>query len=232
MLWLWLACSGEVEKVVESEPTLLEASQEIIFASTEALGAHRLRSVYEQTEYHGEDLRTQSKQVLQLDWQDWDNWQVTQLIDGEVVTQVHLMNGKCLEQVAGKYIERSDGEPYRIQLRSMWNQWDDLMRHFEPTTTWLAKGQSIIEERKVEHYQADFAKPTKNNGGLIPKSLAAEVWVDEQTAVRLVGKVEASLIKGPYKKEVSLLVERSEIGQSSVGERLAEQWSTIQVIQE
>ena len=39
MFWLWLACNGdESADVVEPEKTLLTASQEVIFASTEVLG--------------------------------------------------------------------------------------------------------------------------------------------------------------------------------------------------
>ena len=37
--------------------------------------------------------------------------------------------------MSGNFVERPDGEPYRVQLRSMWNQWESAMRHFEPHST-------------------------------------------------------------------------------------------------
>ena len=232
MFWMWLACSGDVQELSVPDTTLLEASQEVIFASTEALGPHRLRSIYVRTEYHGDEIRNQYKEILSIDWMDWDHWQVTQMIDDEVVTQVMVMDGKCLEQVGGQYIKRPDGEPYRVQLRSMWNQWDGLMRHFEPHTTWIEKGTSDIEGRKTQQYTANFTSPVDHRVGLSPKYLTAEVWVDQQSAVRLVGKVDAVLIKDAYKKEVNFTVERSDIGTDAVEERLAKQWSRIQVLQE
>ena len=69
MLWLWLACTGEgSNQIEEPEKTLISASQEVIFASTELLGPHRFRSVFEQTEFHGEDVRNTHREVLSIDW--------------------------------------------------------------------------------------------------------------------------------------------------------------------
>lgn len=233
MLWIWLACTDDsTQTPVETEQTLISASKEVIFASTEVLGPHRFRSVYRHKEFHGEDVRNEHTEVLSIDWMDWDHWQATHMVDDEVVMDVMVMNSKTLEQVAGKYVERPDGEPYRVQLRSMWNQWDSVMRHFEPHTTWTEQGTSTMEDRTVHQYKAVFAEPTKPPVGLIPTELDSKVWVDEQTAVRLAGTVEASLIKGPYKKSIVLSVERSDIGGDVVERRLAEQWSNIQVLQE
>ena len=233
MIWLWLACTGDDQKTVsEPDQTLISASKEVIFASTEVLGPHRFRSVYEQTEFHGEDVRNQHREVLSIDWMDWDHWQATHLVDEDVVMNVLIMDSQTLEQVSGTYIKRPDGEPYRVQLRSMWNQWDAVMRHFEPYTTWTDNGTSQIEGRTVHQYTANFTEPEKQPVGLIPIELSAQVWVDEQTAVRLAGTVEASLIQGPYKKTVSLKVDRSDIGSDTVERRLAEEWSKIQVLQE
>lgn len=233
MIWLWLACTGDEQtKVSTPEETLIAASKEVIFASTEVLGPHRFRSVYTQTEFHGEDVRNQHREVLSIDWMDWDHWQATHLVDEDVVMNVMIMDSQTLEQVSGEYIKRPDGEPYRVQLRSMWNQWDAVMRHFEPHTTWTDNGTSTIEGRTVHQYTAVFAEPAKTPVGLIPIELSAQVWVDEQTAVRLAGTVEAVLIQGPYKKQVSLKVDRSAIASDTVERRLSEEWSKIQVLQE
>ena len=233
MLWLWLACTGEDStKVVEPARTLLTASQEVIFASTEVLGPHRFRSAFAQKEFHGEEVRNTHREVLSIDWLDWDHWQATHMVDDEVVMQVIIMDSQCLEQVSGKFVKRPDGEPYRVQLRSMWNQWDSIMRHFEPHSTWTDNGTSTMEERTVHHYTAVFKEPQDSTVGLTPRELDAQVWVDEQTAVRLAGTVEASLINGPYKKSVSLKVDRSDIATDAVERRLTEEWSKIQILQE
>ena len=233
MLWLWLACTGEDStNVVEPSKTLLTASQEVIFASTEVLGPHRFRSVYTHTEFHGEDERNTHREVLSIDWMDWDHWQATHMVDDDIVMQVIIMDSQCLEQVSGKFVKRPDGEPYRVQLRSMWNQWDSIMLHFEPHSTWTDNGTSTMEDRTVHHYTAVFKEPQNSTVGLTPRELKAQVWVDEQTAVRLAGTVEASLINGPYKKYVSLKVDRSDIATDAVERRLTEEWSKIQILQE
>ena len=124
----------------------ITASKEVIFASTELLGPHRFRSVFEQTEFHGEDVRNTHREVLSIDWVDWDHWQATHMVDDDVVMQVIIMDSICLEQVSGQFVKRPDGEPYRVQLRSMWNQWDSIMRHFEPHSTWTDNGTSTMEK--------------------------------------------------------------------------------------
>ena len=233
MLWLWLACTNEgSNQIEEPEKTLISASQEVIFASTELLGPHRFRSVFEQTEFHGEDVRNTHREVLSIDWMDWDHWQATHMVDDDVVMQVIIMDSTCLEKVSGQFVKRPDGEPYRVQLRSMWNQWDSIMRHFEPHSTWTDNGTSTMENRTVHHYTAVFTEPDNISVGLSPMELDADVWVDEQTAVRLAGSVEASLIQGPYKKSISLKVERSDIATDAVERRLTEEWSKIQVLKE
>ena len=232
IFWMWMACAGEDSTNLVEEKTLLTASQEVIFASTEVLGPHRFRSVFTQKEFHGEDVRNTHREVLSIDWMDWDHWQATHMVDDEVVMQVIIMDSQCLEHVSGKFVKRPDGEPYRVQLRSMWNQWDSIMRHFEPHTTWTDNGTSTMEGRTVHHYTAVFKEPQDSTVGLSPRELAAQVWVDEQTAVRLAGTVEASLINGAYKKSVSLKVERSNIATDAVERRLTEEWSNIQVLHE
>ena len=227
-----LGCTSSTDSTLESgSQTLMEASQQVVFASTEQLGPHRLRSVLNQTEYHGEDIRNQHKEVLLIDWMDWDHWQATQLVDDEVVSEILIMDGACLERVGPKYVERPDGEPYRVQLRSMWNQWDSVVRSFEPNTTWTYQSTMTIDGRKVQQYSAAHVAPSKSSATLFPKRFEGNVWVDEATAVRLLADVTGEWINGPYKKVVTLKIERSEIASDTVGERLADNWSKIQVEQ-
>lgn len=228
MILLWLACTSTDSTVESTKPemTLVEASQAVTFASSEALGAHRLRSVRKQREFHGEDVRSTTTEVLLIDWADWDHWQVTQMVDEEVVTQVWVVDGRCVERINDRFVERPDGEPYRVQLRNTWNQWEMLMRPFTEHVEWTFAATSAISERKTKEYTASFTRPPLSNTGLYPKDLSGTIWVDEQTAVRLAGSVEGTLLNGPYKKIVSLTVERSDIGSDAVLERLRESMPT------
>ena len=56
-------------------------------------------------------------------------------------------------------------------------------------------------------------------------------WMSKRRFV-LAGSVEASLIQGPYKKSISLKVERSDIATDAVERRLTEEWSKIQVLKQ
>lgn len=234
MILLWLACTSTDSIVSSTKPeiALVEASQAVTFASSEALGAHRLRSVRKQQEYHGEDVRSATTEVLLIDWADWDHWQVTQMVDEEIVSQVWVVDGRCVERSNDRFVERPDGEPYRVQLRNTWNQWEMMMRPFTEHVQWTFVDTSMIEDRKTKQYTASFTRPEMGNTGLYPKDLNGTIWVDEQTAVRLVGAVEGALLDGPYKKTVSLTVERSDIGSDIVLERLRESMPTEEQAQD
>lgn len=233
ILW-WLACTSGDDTVQQAVPevTLVEASQAVTFASSEALGAHRLRTMRKQQEYHGEDVRSETTEILLIDWADWDHWQATQMVDDEIVSQVWVVDGRCVEGMNGRFIERNDGEPYRVQLRNTWNQWEMMMRPFVQHVEWTFVQTDIIEDRKTKQYQASFTRPTEGHNGLFPKDLSGNIWVDEQTAVRLLGSVEGVLLNGPYKKTVSLSIERSDIGADVVLERLRESLPSLEQTQD
>ena len=164
-----------------------------------------------------------------IDWADWDHWQSTQMVNDEIVSQVWVFGGRCLERVGNKIVERPDGEPYRVQLRNTWNQWDSSIRYFQQGVAWEFVAAEMIDGRKVRHYQSSFDRDLVSKGELTPKEFTGNVWVDEDTAVRLVGNLQGVVLSGPYKKTIELTLERQDIGTENVLKRLKEGFPTEQL---
>ena len=176
MIWL-LACTEEPVDQPTLVFDLVNASDQVTFASAEALGPHRLRSVRTQTEYHGEEIRTENVEVLLIDWADWDHWQSTQLVNGDVVSQVWVMGGRCIERVGEQFVQRLDGEPYRVQLRNTWNQWDSSIRYFQQGVKWEFSATEEINGRKTKHFKPSFNKNMIPTGAMIPMNFSGNAWV-------------------------------------------------------
>lgn len=191
----------------------MEASHQVIFASVEKIGSHAFQASYQQKEFHGEEIRSTHEEVLEISWQDWDNFQSRRTVDGETVSSIIILDSQTWDFQAEKWEKRRDGEPYRVQLRNTWNQWDSVMRHFEEYVEWIPDGDETVEGRKTKRYKAKFIKPQDVKRGLRPTKFRALVWVDEETAVRILGEIEGTLIRDAYKKEIKYQVQRTEIGQ-------------------
>ena len=131
--------------------------------------------------------------------------------------------------VCSKIVERPDGEPYRVQLRNTWNQWDSNIRYFQQGIDWEFVAAKTIDGRKVRHYQSSFDQNMVSNSALHPKEFTGNVWVDEDTAVRLVGNLQGVLLNGPYKKTIELTLERQDIGTENVLNRLKDEFPTDQL---
>jgi hypothetical protein len=207
-----LACADTTEKEVVKEISLMEASHQVIFASVEKLGKHDFQATYQQQEFHGEEEKAKHEEILEIKWQDWDHFQSRRSVDGEVASNVIISDLGTWDWHGGKWVERSDGEPYRVQMRNTWNQWDSVIRHFSEHIEWVLDGEEVIEERKTKRYKAKFTKPETVKSSLRPTQFQGTVWVDEETAVRVLGEIRGSLVRNSYRKVVKLQVQRTEIG--------------------
>ena len=211
-LILMLACGDSSEKEVVTETSLMEASHQVIFASVEKLGKHDFQATYQQQEFHGEDERAKHEEILEIEWQDWDHFQSRRLVDGKIVSNVIISDSGTWDWHGGAWVERSDGEPYRVQMRNTWNQWDSVIRHFSEHIEWVLDGEEVVEKRRTKRYKARFTKPETVKSSLRPTQFQGTVWVDEETAVRVLGEITGSLVRGSYRKSVKLQVQRTEIG--------------------
>ena len=210
MIWL-LACATD-ETVKPND--LVEASQKVIFAATETLGSHRFQVVSTRQEYRGETLELESTEVLDIDWHSWDSFSFSHQVDGQSTLEVIVTDGAAWKRMyGGEWQRRPDTEPYRVQLRQKWNVWDRVTRPFISDLSFASQGQEDIEGRSSHHYQLAFSESTQNQSGLKAESIQGDVWVDTETAVRLLADIEARLTSERYTKVISLKLSRTDINQ-------------------
>lgn len=201
------------------EVTLAQASDQVIFASVETLGPHRTVASIVRTDLRDGAEVNSHESLLDLAWQDWDNFRVRRLVDGEPVSESVVVKATAWSsQAGGGWSRREDAEPYRVQLQSTWNAWDDAFDTFRDRITLTEEGQEIIEGRRARRYAVSLtplsptAKAPRNSRRFEPVSLSGTVWIDEATAVRLVAQVEGELHRGDLTRRITLRLARSDFG--------------------
>lgn len=196
------------------EEKLAHASTKVIFASVEPLGSHVFQSKVRRKEFREDKEVSSHDEVVEITWQDWDNFQYTRTIDTKEVSALVVHNHTpWLRSYNKPWKKYEDAEPYRLQLRSAWNTWEQYLGTYESQLSWRVIETTEREGRPVTRYEItlDTAKINEKKT-LSLSSLSGSVMVDTATAVRLYTEVEMVLSSNNYKKEIDIQLQRSDIG--------------------
>jgi len=215
MIWL-LACSILPEE--RPEEKLAAASNTVIFASVEKLGAHHYEARVRRKELREETITSNHDEIIIIDWQDWDNFRYSRTLDTKEVSSLIVSNHiPWLKNTAQKWSKYEDAEPYRTELRTSWNTWEQYVGRYETLITWKPIEEDIIADRKVTRYELLYQKENdapKNTEptNLTLSSLSGSIAVDQATAVRIYAEVKLVLTGDKYRKEIDLQIKRTDIG--------------------
>ena len=236
-LALALGCRGCSEPPVEQGMTLTEAADEATFASVEKLGPHRCLSSIVRTDSRDGVAGASHTEVAEIAWRSWDRFRVTRVMDGQPVSDAIVVGGKpWARSYQGPWEAREDAETFRVQLQATWDSWDPAMEPFGERVAFTEVGRELIEGRWARKFTvtlgpdpeaavataaADPAAPPKkkkkkkvaHRSGFTPVALSGTVWLDEQSAVRLLASVEGQVSQGNLVRSIQLKLTRSDFGE-------------------
>ncbi len=88
------------------------------------------------------------------------------------------------------------------------------MGPFQDAIDYESKSVEEVEGRKTQRYQLslDSDKILKSRS-LKPFVLSGDVWIDQDSAVRILADVHGELKKGIYRKKIHLKLSRMKIGE-------------------
>jgi len=202
------------------EPTLAEVSQEVQFQSVDQLGTHAYLATIVRTELRGGEVVGESQEVFEIGWQGWDDFEVRRTVDGDVASAVRVVDGRAWVLRNGTWQRRPDAEPFRQELRLTWSGWDQAMDGFDGRVAYGAPEDGVVEGRPARRYAVDL-KPLPKMGKARrrrreaeggPTALTGFVWVDQNTAVRLVADVQGETVRGDVTRRIQLKLARSAFG--------------------
>lgn len=210
-LLLPLACTPSE---VGSDP-LAEASTEVTFASVEQVGPHHMVASIRRTDARPGDERT-TDELVELSWQDWDNFQVRRVVDGEATREVLVADGQAWVKVGDHWEERPDAETQRVQLRMTWNSWDSAIGPHRDHVQLVSEGRDVVEGRPATRYRIemlpDEQRPKNQRWGFQPETASGQVWLDEASAVRLKAQLQTTSRRGDLVRTTVFELQRSNVG--------------------
>lgn len=222
-----------------SEPAevqaLAEASTEVSFEAVDGLGPHHLLGRLRTTAHPDSGPPFTTDEVLEIRWQDWDNFEYRRSTDGKLTTALVTSGGVAWQREGDdRWEERPDAEPYRVELRHAWSLWDTALEPFRDRISFTDKGEERMEGRGVRRYglsltpeppaeeapgdgtaagRAKSRKRARPAPPVRPRTLEGDVWVDAATAVRLMADVRGEAEHRGVRREIHLQLTRSEVGQ-------------------
>ncbi len=213
-LLILLACADPPITADDVAP-LAPASKKVTFATVEELGSHRLDATIDRTNLVPDQDPVTTKEVIAVRWQDPDHWQARRSRDGAPIDQIVVWDHTAWEAVGkGPLVKRGDAEPYRVQLASTWDPWKAALESAAERLTLTATVLEDVDGRRAWRHAVSFLPLGENvHANWRVTAADGEVWIDERTAVRLVGKVNVASQGKDRSREVLLQFAVSRIGQ-------------------
>ena len=215
MIWFLLACtcSQPEEEIVEHDQGLTQ--KEIIFKTVENLGPHFFKAIIDREEYRNDKLSSHHQELVEIYWNDWDNFSFERKVGERTVESIVVIDGKAWMLNPNRmWSKKKDAEPYRVNMRSSWNVWRQLFTPFSGGLVWTSNGITEFEDREAEEYSLSFTSEKRpGEDALKPSSVRGTVWVDLETTVRLKAEVEGVMEAGDFRKEFFIRLKRTKIGE-------------------
>jgi hypothetical protein len=207
-----LACVPKAPE--EPEVTLAEASEKVTFASVEMLGAHTYLATSIRVELRRGREMSRHTEVVEIRWEDWDNFSHRRTVDDRTVADVVVSDGVAWSRrLGGPWKTKDDSESSRVQLKTTWNSWQQTISSFGDLVVMREGESEAVEGRLARHYVISLSDlPPVGDDATQPLALSGDLWVDESSAVRLTGKLEGVLGREGYRRQVELQIVRTAIG--------------------
>ncbi|MFT5682624.1 MAG: hypothetical protein ACI8RZ_003546 [Myxococcota bacterium] len=212
MMFLLSACVSTETEVPEI--SLAEASAKVTFASVETLGAHTYLATSTRTEERRGREVSRHEEVVEIRWQDWDNFSHRRTVDGRSAADIVVVDGVAWSRrLGGPWKKKNDAESSRVQLKTTWDSWEQTIGSFGDQVVMTEGDSEPVEGRTARHYTLSLSElPPAGDDATQPIALSGDLWVDEASAVRLTGKLEGTLGRDGYHRLVELQVVRTAIG--------------------
>lgn len=189
--WVLLSLSCRDAPPAEAPVTLPVAADRTTFASSEALGAYVLEARLVTTHEPDDGAPTTIEELTRLRWRDSDHWRYVRERGGERLSDTHVWEGQVWKAGRSGELRRTgDSEVARMELGQQADPWERTLGPLAARLSLTEVGEEIIETRRVHRYQLSLAPaPERTRKGIDVLSVEGQVWIDEETAVRLAGEL-------------------------------------------
>lgn len=213
MLLLLIACRG-VGSGSTPEEALLDASKEVTFGTVKDLGSHRMQALITRSVTPTGGAALVTEEQVTLAWQDERTWSYQATRDGKVRNEVVVFDGAPWRRTGGRWERAEDAQSWEVQLASVWDPWRLAFESLESSLRLVPETLDEIEGRRAWKQRVEVIPAPQGRRRKPWTATVAEgsVWLDEATALRLVGDVHV-VAEAPGKSmDITLRFATSGIG--------------------
>jgi hypothetical protein len=213
LLPILLACSGGDPAVAPPE-VYPEAAAQTTFASAEALGSYVLEAHLDVTTTRESGTPTVISELTRLSWQSSDRWQWLEMRDGKRVSEVRVWEGAAWRcGGSGVFRKLISDASASADLTTSGDPWSRALGTAADRVGYRDAGEEDIEGRKVWHYRLGLL-PSGTPGRKVRdvSRVEGQVWIDQQTAVRLAGDLTVDTTFRSQQKSAHLRFAMSRLG--------------------
>jgi hypothetical protein len=213
LLPLLLACNEDGPPVQPPE-VFPEAAARTTFASAEALGAYVLEAHRKITTTRASGETTVVTELSRLRWQSEAQWQWLEMRDGARVSEVRVWEGTAFRASgSGLFRRQLDVAGARGDLTVSGDPWSRSLGTAADRVSYDEAREEEIEGRKVWHYRLGLLlsdSPGRKARDVL--GVEGQVWIDQQTAVRLAGDVTVETTFRSQRKRTQLRFAMTNLG--------------------
>jgi hypothetical protein len=219
LLTLLLSCDRPAAERPAPAPTPAVAL-ETTLATVAGLGSHRLEARTTTTVEREGGAAEEDEESFSLRWTDIDHWQVVRRHGERVLQDVRVFEGIAWSsRNARPFEKRGDPAPYLADLTVGWDPWKQAFGSWSDAIGFRAAGTEDIEGRPALVYALEplsgGASADRSRGVV---AVEGRVWIDEATAVRLVGDARVVVRQRGRERSIHLRFSVSQIGGESGAE--------------
>lgn len=189
-----LACRPAAPVAAPAPPEV--AAEKVTFGTLQDLGGFVFQSsTHDERIVAGKSIVHET--AVSLKWKDRDHWDYETLNDGRPTTHWLVVDANAWQGLSGGGLKpKGDPEPLRAQLSLGWDPWEDLVAitggriALGPGVTESVDGRIAVRHDVSLQPQVGSAAPHRALGSAMePDSLTGTVWIDQETAVRVLADI-------------------------------------------
>ncbi len=138
-----------------------------------------------------------SEELTRLRWQDADHWQFVRERADTLLSETRVWDGELWTATRDRELRRGrDAEVARVGLAQQSDPWERTLGPTGSRIAYIELGTENVENRTTRHYRLELTpSPPGARKGQEVLGVEGQVWIDEETAVRMAGDVTVSTRK-------------------------------------
>jgi hypothetical protein len=213
MLLILIGCDGAGGSP-KAQEALLDASAEVTFGTVKELGPHRFQAEIVRTVTPTGGTPLVTREQINRAWQDERTWEYEASRDGKVRNHVIVFESVAWRATGERWTRAQDALSWEVMQSGVWDPWQIAFESLQDSLKLVPDSLEEIEGRRAWKQRVELVPAPEGRRKRPWTATVAEgaVWIDERSALRLVGDVHVVAESAGKSLDISLRFATAGIG--------------------